>query len=123
MAVRQSAALDRKKFFGDPVLVVTIVVLILLLTLFIVYPLAILLVDSVYIRDTELYSVGDIAAGNITYYTQSGAEAAADGDAIYAKLAAVNPAEGQAADKLVPLYATTGLFARKARLKDASGTL
>ena len=37
-----------KKFFGDPVLVVTIIALTLLLCLFILYPLAILLVDSVY---------------------------------------------------------------------------
>ena len=120
MAAKQSARLERQKFFADPVLVITIFVLILLLTLFIVYPLAILLVDSVYIRDAELYSVGELASGNVVYYTQSGAEAASDGDAIYAKLPAI--AEG-AEDKLVPIYASTGLFARKARLKDASGTL
>ncbi len=48
MARAQSAALDRKKLFGDPVLVTTIVVLITFLTLFILYPLAILLVDSIY---------------------------------------------------------------------------
>ena len=46
MARTQSAALDRKKLMGDPILVTTIVVLITLLTLFILYPLAILLVDS-----------------------------------------------------------------------------
>lgn len=46
MAARQSAALDRKKFFADPVLIGTIVVLITFLTLFILYPLAILMVDS-----------------------------------------------------------------------------
>ncbi|ERI06041.1 hypothetical protein [Atopobium sp. oral taxon 810] len=44
---KQGAALDRAKFFGDPVMVTTIVVLIALLVLFILYPLAILLVDSV----------------------------------------------------------------------------
>jgi len=48
MATRQSAALDRKKLLADPVMVATIVVLITFLTLFILYPLAILLVDSVY---------------------------------------------------------------------------
>ena len=48
MARAQSAALDRKKLFGDPVMVTTIVVLITFLTLFILYPLAILLVDSIY---------------------------------------------------------------------------
>ena len=46
MARAQSAALDRKKMMGDPVMVTTIVVLIAFLTLFILYPLAILLVDS-----------------------------------------------------------------------------
>ena len=48
MARGQSAALDRKKLMGDPILVCTIVVLIAFLTLFILYPLAILLVDSIY---------------------------------------------------------------------------
>ena len=42
----QGASLDRKKLMGDPVMVTTIVVLIAFLTLFILYPLAILLVDS-----------------------------------------------------------------------------
>ena len=42
----QSARLDRQKFFADPIMVATIVVLIAFLTLFILYPLAILLVDS-----------------------------------------------------------------------------
>lgn len=46
MAKDQGAALDRKKLMGDPVMVTTIVVLIAFLTLFILYPLAILLVDS-----------------------------------------------------------------------------
>ena len=46
MARTQGATLDRKKLMGDPILVTTIVVLITFLTLFILYPLAILLVDS-----------------------------------------------------------------------------
>lgn len=46
MARGQSAALDRKKLMADPIMVTTIVVLITFLTLFILYPLAILLVDS-----------------------------------------------------------------------------
>ena len=46
MAKDQGAALDRKKLLGDPIMVTTIVVLIAFLTLFILYPLAILLVDS-----------------------------------------------------------------------------
>lgn len=48
MAKSQSAALDRKKLMADPILVLTIVVLITFLTVFILYPLAILLVDSFY---------------------------------------------------------------------------
>ena len=48
MAKSQSAALERKKLMADPILVSTIVVLIAFLTLFILYPLAILLVDSFY---------------------------------------------------------------------------
>ena len=46
MAKNQSAALDRKKLMADPIMVTTIGVLIAFLTLFILYPLAILLVDS-----------------------------------------------------------------------------
>ena len=46
MARTQGAALDRKKLMGDPILVTTIVVRITCLTLFILDPLAILLVDS-----------------------------------------------------------------------------
>lgn len=48
MAKSQSAALDRKKLMADPIMVCTIVALITFLTLFILYPLAILLVDSFY---------------------------------------------------------------------------
>ncbi len=47
-AKRNSAALDRKKMFGDPILVSTIAVLLIFLVLFIVYPLFVLLVDSFY---------------------------------------------------------------------------
>ena len=48
MSKKQSAALDRKKLLADPIMVTTIVVLITFLTLFILYPLAMLLVDSFY---------------------------------------------------------------------------
>ena len=48
MARGQGAALDRKKLMADPIMVTTIVVLITFMTLFILYPLAILLVDSFY---------------------------------------------------------------------------
>ena len=54
MATRQSAALDRKKLMADPIMVSTIVVLVTFLTLFILYPLAVLLVDSVYGEETGL---------------------------------------------------------------------
>ena len=51
MASRQGASLDRKKLMADPIMVTTIVVLITFLALFILYPLAVLLVDSVYSKD------------------------------------------------------------------------
>ncbi len=54
MASRQSASLERKKLMADPIMVTTIVVLIAFLTLFILYPLAVLLVDSVYGPETGL---------------------------------------------------------------------
>ncbi len=47
MARSQSARLDRKKFFADPIMVGAIAFLIIFLTLFILYPLAMLLADSV----------------------------------------------------------------------------
>ena len=46
MAGRQSAELERKKFFSDPILISMIVVLLVFLALFILYPLLMLLVDS-----------------------------------------------------------------------------
>ena len=46
MATAQGASLDRKKLLADPIMVSTIVVLVVFLTLFIIYPLVILLVDS-----------------------------------------------------------------------------
>ncbi len=47
MAISQSAQLDRKKLLADPILVSTIIVLVAALVLFILYPLAILMVDSI----------------------------------------------------------------------------
>ena len=47
MATAQGASLDRKKLMADPIMVTTIVLLITFLTLFILYPLAVLLVDSI----------------------------------------------------------------------------
>lgn len=54
MATRQGASLERKKLLADPIMVTTIVVLVAFLTLFILYPLAVLLVDSVYGKETGL---------------------------------------------------------------------
>ena len=48
VARKQSAELERKKFFSDPILVSMIVVLLVFLALFILYPLLMLLVDSFY---------------------------------------------------------------------------
>ena len=47
MARSQSARLDRKKFFADPIMVAAIIFLVIFLTLFILYPLVMLLADSV----------------------------------------------------------------------------
>lgn len=63
MKKRQSAALERKKFFADPVMVFTILLLIVLLTLFILYPLAMLLLDSIYVRDTTLVPLEAVLSG------------------------------------------------------------
>jgi len=46
MKANQGAVLDRKKLLADPVMVTTIVLIVTFLTLFILYPLAILLADS-----------------------------------------------------------------------------
>ena len=46
--MKQSIELDRKKLFNDPIMVTTIVLLVTALTVFILYPLAVLLVDSIY---------------------------------------------------------------------------
>lgn len=48
MAGSQNARLERKKFFSDPILVGMIIVLLIFLALFILYPLLMLLIDSVY---------------------------------------------------------------------------
>ena len=119
MAARQSARLERKKFFGDPVMVVTIAVLIALLLLFIVYPLAILLVDSVLVRQTELCSAEVLASGELAFCTQDGGTPAGR-DAVFVKLPLVSEEGGE---KLVPLYSRISLFPRQAKLEDADGPL
>ena len=57
MSNSQSKALDRKKLLADPILVAAIVGIFLFLLLFIVYPLSILLVDSVYVDQKLTLSV------------------------------------------------------------------
>ena len=59
MNKRQGARLDRAKFFHDPLLVVTVSVLILAMLLFILYPLAYLLIDSVFVDGKVSWSVFD----------------------------------------------------------------
>lgn len=48
----QRARLERRKFFSDPILVLTVLALIVFLLLFIAYPLFTLLIDSVYAKET-----------------------------------------------------------------------
>lgn len=57
MATGQGKSLDRKKLMADPIMVTTIVVLITFLTLFILYPLAMLLVDSFVSGNTHAVTV------------------------------------------------------------------
>lgn len=52
MAKSQRASLERRKFFSDPILVLTVVALIVFLLLFIAYPLFTLLAESVYTEET-----------------------------------------------------------------------
>ena len=74
MKTRQSAALERKKFFGDPVMVVTIGLLVILLALFILYPLAMLLMDSVHVTGTEMITLEEALSGQSNApYSKDGA--------------------------------------------------
>lgn len=57
MAGSQSARLERKKFFSDPILISMITVLLIFLALFILYPLLMLLVDSFYTEGSITLSV------------------------------------------------------------------
>ena len=116
MARSQSANLDRKKFFGDPVLVITIIALTVFLALFILYPLSMLLLDSVMVRKTQLYSVGPLVNGEEIQYVSENGEALTDGRSpACVKLA--SPTEG-VDEKIVPLYSSTGLFASRATKAD-----
>ena len=74
MKTHQSAALERKKFFADPLMVFTILLLVVLLMLFILYPLAMLLLDSVYVQETELVPLETVLSGEAdTPYSKDGA--------------------------------------------------
>ena len=53
----QGKSLDRKKLLADPIIVTAIIGIFLFLFLFIVYPLSILLVDSVYVDQKITLSV------------------------------------------------------------------
>ena len=116
MARSQSASLDRKKFFGDPVLVITIIALTVFLVLFILYPLAMLLMDSVMVRQTQLYSVESLVNGEpIRYVTEKGDEITDNRSPLHVRL--TSPAE-EVEDRIVPLYRSTGLFAGRATMED-----
>ena len=116
MARNQSASLDRKKLFGDPVLIVTIIALTIFLALFILYPLAMLLMDSVLVRETKLYSVETLVNGETIEYLNEKGEAVSDSKSpIYVRLP--SPKE-EGVEKLVPLYNSTGLFAGRATMND-----
>lgn len=54
VGANQYANLERKKFLSDPILVLTVIALVVFLTLFVAYPLVILLRDSVYTQETGL---------------------------------------------------------------------
>ena len=74
MKTHQSAALERKKFFADPLMVFTILLLVVLLMLFILYPLAMLLLDSVYVQGTELVPLETVLSGEADApYSEDGA--------------------------------------------------
>ena len=116
VARSQSASLDRKKFFGDPVLVITIIALIIFLALFILYPLAMLLMDSVLVRDTHLYSIEPLVSGEkIVYVSEKGEEISDSRSPVCVKL--TSPTEG-IEERIVPLYNCTGLFAGQATMND-----
>ncbi len=86
MAKGQSASLDRRKLFADPVMITTITLLIVFLAVFILYPLAILLVDSVYSNEAGL------TARFFSGIFGEGAFAVSFGKALFISLLGVLPA-------------------------------
>ena len=58
MKTQQSLRLERRKFLADPLLLPVIILLLVFLALFILYPLTMLMADSVYAADAyTLYAV------------------------------------------------------------------
>lgn len=114
--MKQSARLDRRKFFADPVMIVTIIILTVFLALFILYPLAMLLADSVYVRTTALFSANPLVSGaQIEYVDSDGNALSADSDEnAYIRLT------GEDGDRLFPVYREAGgLFPKKMTAKEA----
>ncbi len=114
--MRQSKSLDRKKFWKDPVMIVTIAVLTVFLLLFILYPLAMLLLDSVYVKDTAYYGVGKYMSGySPEYYLEDGS-LAPSGSNEYAFVLLGNEEESL----LVPVYYEQSfLFPKHMKVCDA----
>ena len=62
MSIHQARMLEHKKFLGDPLLLPIIILLLVFLALFILYPLSMLMSDSVYAPDSySLYVVAEDA--------------------------------------------------------------
>ena len=113
MNTRQSAALERKKFFADPVMVTTIALLTILLALFILYPLAMLLMDSVHVRETNLITLESVLSGTAEVEYAQGAA----GEKALSVLNKKNEPMTFAVDELSTAYGY--LFAKNGRvLKD-----
>ncbi len=97
-------------------MVITIIALVIFLALFILYPLAMLLMDSVMVRDTRLYSIEPLVSGEkIVCVSEKGEEISDSRSPICVKL--MSPTEG-VEDRIVPLYNSTGLFAGRATMND-----
>ena len=63
----QSKKLDRKKFWNDPILIAMIVIMVFFLTLFIVYPLVMLLSEA--LRSSDGHFTLDTIKETLNYVT------------------------------------------------------
>lgn len=71
--MRQSASLERRKFFADPLMVTVILLLVVFLTLFILYPLGMLMADSVYSPSSyTVYTVRETPEAVQAYFEKKG---------------------------------------------------